>query len=121
MKNNTLVVHDCEHTMTRAYREGARAFRRSVPWNCNPYRPDTDGHEAWSDGHVNDSAGEHYRFGKDLVEAPCNGARFEMDASVPRESWGDVSNEWHAQQRQAFEQVANAKAARPQGALAAAL
>lgn len=121
MKNNIIVVHDSEYVMNQAYLNGAQAFRRSVPWNCNPHREDSEAHEAWSNGHVNDSAGEHYRFGKDLVAVSRNGARFEMDPGVPRQSCGDVCDDWHSQQRKTFEQVARAKATRPQDALAAAL
>jgi len=32
MRNNTVVVHDSEYLMNKSYREGAMAFRHSVPW-----------------------------------------------------------------------------------------
>lgn len=106
MPNNTLVVHDSEYSMTKNYREGALAFRRSVPWSCNPHRHGSQAHQDWDYGHVHDSAGEHFRFGLDLLKAPLKGSRFEMDEKVPRIEGGDVDPSWHAQQVKELTRVA---------------
>ena len=100
--NNTLVVHDSEYTMTAAYKAGALAFRSSIPNNCNPHRFHSQAHDDWDFGHVNDSAGEHFRFGSDVLAAPRRSQRFEMDPQVPRIDGGDVDDDWVHGQRKAL-------------------
>ncbi len=98
MPNNTLVVHDTEYEMSPAYLRGAQAFRDSVPNNCNPHRFGSAAHDAWDYGHVNESVGEHLRYGEDLLAARKRGMRFEMDPAVPRTALGEVERDWaHAQ------------------------
>lgn len=111
MRNNTIVVHDSEYLMNKSYREGAMAFRHSVPWSCNPYRDGTSAYDGWDSGHVNESAGEHFRFGQDLVMAPLTGARFEMDDKVPRIQGGDVEPRWAQEQLDRARQLAKHLAA----------
>lgn len=99
MKNNSLVVHDTVYEMNRAYRAGAQAFRNGVPNSCNPHGVYTQAHECWDAGHVNESAGEHFRFELDLLSAPRNGTCFNMDPAVPRENGADVDADWELVQR----------------------
>lgn len=93
-KNNTLVVHDTEYEMNAAYLAGAQAFRDNVPNSCNPYRHLSQSHDFWDYGHVNESADEHFRFGRDVLTAPRDGSRFEMDPQVPRDNGADVNSDW---------------------------
>lgn len=102
-KSNTLVVHDTEYELTRAYKAGALAFRNSVPNNCNPHRFNTQSHDEWDYGHVNESAGEHFRFGLDLMAQPASGKRFEMDPDVPRTDGADPDDAWVEQQRKTLQ------------------
>ena len=94
MPNNTLVVHDTEYEMNAAYLRGAQAMRDSVPNGCNPYRFGSAAHDQWDYGHVNESVGEHLRYGEDLLAAPKRGLRFEMDAAVPRPDGNEVDRDW---------------------------
>lgn len=54
----TIVINDTEYTLTKAYKEGAEAFKAGVPWFANPYRMGTNAHDEWGDGHVNESEKE---------------------------------------------------------------
>jgi hypothetical protein len=99
MKLNELVAGDSVYTMTKAYRDGAQAMRDSVPFTCNPYRNrDSQQYYDWDDGHTNEAAGEHVRFGTDMLGAPLNGRRFEEDPAVPRDQYSSVSNDWYQAQ-----------------------
>lgn len=98
MKNNVIVIGDSEYVMSQAYLNGARAFRRGTPFSCNPHAFDSDAHNAWDWGHTHEAAGEHFRFGQDLITAKRNGVRFELDPLVPRDEHGDPQNGWVAEQ-----------------------
>lgn len=102
MKNNTIVIGDAEHVMTQAYLNGARALRRGVPFSCNPHGHGSQAYDDWDWGHTHDAAGEHYRFGTDLVDAKRNGSRFELDDKVPRDENGDPQDSWVFAQKKAF-------------------
>ena len=91
---NRIVIHDCIHDMTIAYRNGARALRNEIPFFCNPHREDSQDHCDWNHGHDNDAAREHLRFGIDLIEVPAEGKTFEDDPDVLRNSIGDVDEGW---------------------------
>lgn len=95
---NELVCGDTVYEITPAYREGAIALRDNVSYRSNPY-PNTgrlcDSHDAWATGHSNEEAGEHFRFGKDIIYANDKGIRFEEDTSVPRDNDGNVLDEWY--------------------------
>lgn len=97
--SNTLVVHDTEYEINPRYLDGALAFRGGVPYSCNPHRFGTQSHDDWDYGHVNESAGEHFRFGIDIVLSKRAGQRFEMDPSTPRNQCGDVEWGWLRGQR----------------------
>lgn len=99
MPNNSIVIHDTVYEMTNAYRRGAQAFRDNVSNSCNPYRPHSQSHDEWDYGHVLESAGEHFRGGEDILAAKRDGRRIAMDSSVPRDTHGDVNDEWHHQER----------------------
>lgn len=102
MKNNTIVIGDSEYVMTQAYLNGALALRRSVPYSCNPHTHGTQAHDDWDWGHTHDAAGEHFRYGKDLITVKRNGSRFEIDESVPRDENGDTQDNWVYAQRKAL-------------------
>lgn len=93
-RHNTILHGDECREMTLAYLEGARACRRDSSWHSNPYRSGSQKHEDWSEGHTQEAAGEHFRFGIDLVETPAAGEEFGMDPSVPRDGFG-VDIEWY--------------------------
>lgn len=97
--NNIIVVHDTEHEASKSYMAGAQAFRDNTPWNLNPHRDGTRAHEDWASGHENDSGGEHFRWGVDVMAVPRDGARFEMDPAMPRLENGDVDDDWVRAQR----------------------
>lgn len=80
---NVLICGDTEYTLTPAYKRGARAMRERIPYRCNPYRHGCQSHEDWNAGHENESAGEHIRFGRDLIEARNAGEWFDADPNVP--------------------------------------
>ena len=96
-RDNTLVCGDTEYVLTAAYRRGASALRDGISCNANPFRNGCQSHEEWSNGHINESAGEHVRFGRDLIEAEPAGEYFKEDPEVPREASGDVEPDWYAQ------------------------
>lgn len=102
MKNNVIVIGDSEYVMSQAYLNGAQAFRRGTPVSCNPHAFDSQNNEDWDNGHTNDSVGEHFRFGQDLVSAPRKGSRFELDPAVPLDENGEPKDPWVAEQRKAF-------------------
>lgn len=96
MSLNTLVIGDTEYALSKAYCDGARALREGVPYNSNPnYGSSSQAHEDWSAGHVNESAGEHFRFGQDLLQVPHNSLRFEEDPAVTRDAHGEVCLVWY--------------------------
>ncbi len=66
-----------------AYRAGARAMRQGIPYGIsNPYRTFTQQHDQFNYGHVNESAGEHIRFGVDVIEAADAGQCFKEYPAV---------------------------------------
>lgn len=96
MKNNTIFIGDSMYAMTAAYRAGALAMRRQIPWNrCTEYTGQR--REEWEQGHCHESAGEHIRFGKDLITANKSGTAFNEDPSVPRDEYGVVKS-WYKEQ-----------------------
>lgn len=77
MKSDTLICGDEMYHIDTAYKAGARAMRQGIPWNVgNPYRDGTQQYDQWSYGHVNESAGEHIRFGVDVIEVAVTGQCF---------------------------------------------
>lgn len=64
---------------------------------CNPFRGGTRSHDDWSNGHTHEAAGEHLRFGLDLIKDKPAGSRvFEIDPDVPRDLDGNVDMEWYS-------------------------
>ena len=104
MTNNTIVIGDDGYEVTKAYREGALAMRAQTPWNCCPVSGTR--REEWEHGHCNESAGEHIRFGKDLIAQPRKGILFREDPDVPRDEFG-VIKEWYCSALQAVSAVAH--------------
>lgn len=92
MKNNQIIIGDSSYVVTAAYREGALAMRSQIPWNRCPLSGER--REEWEAGHCNESAGEHIRFGKDLVSQPKQGKVFREDPDVPRTEFG-VDKRWY--------------------------
>jgi hypothetical protein len=61
--------------------------------------------QSWEAGHCNESAGEHLRFGKDLLAQPKKGILFREDPAVPRDEYG-VDKAWCRQALQSVSSVA---------------
>lgn len=102
MKTNTLICGDTMYHLDAAYRAGAIAMRQRIPYSvANPHRADTQQHDQFDYGHVNESAGEHVRFGVDVIKAQQNGRCFEEDSSVPRDEYG-VDSDWYNNQLVVF-------------------
>lgn len=98
MPANKLVCGDTEFEITPAYRRGALALRAGVSYRFNPFRDGSRAHDDWNDGHVNEDAGEHLRFGIDVVSAKALGRTYEEDPATPRDASGNVDEAWHAAQ-----------------------
>ena len=91
-----IVCGDTLYEIDGAYREGAEAMRRLVPWHCNPHREGSRACGQWSTGHENEAAGEHVRFGVDVVAAGSPpGAVWEEDPAAPRDAQGRVDPDWY--------------------------
>jgi hypothetical protein len=103
---NKLLIGDTEYELSEAYIHGAKAFRANTPNNCNPHRYRSAIHDAWDYGHCNESAGEHFRFGQDVLVAARKGLRFEMDNAVPRVDGADPDYAWVCTQRKSFKATA---------------
>jgi len=93
-KSNEIVMGDAVYEMTPAYIEGARAMRAEITWHANPHPDGSQSYDDWDYGHTHEAAGEHLRFGLDLIAEPARGASFEEDASVPRDGNNDIDQEW---------------------------
>ena len=73
-KRNQLRIGDDVYDITVAYKRGAMDMRKSIPYNCNPYRNVySQDYYDWECGHANESCGEHIRNGVDVIHAPQNG------------------------------------------------
>lgn len=95
MKLNTLIVGDTEYTLSKAYRDGALAMRQRIPFTGNPFKdPDCQSYSDWDEGHTNESAGEHIRFGIDVITAPATGECFKLDPYAPYDEYG-VKYDWY--------------------------
>lgn len=92
---STVVVRGEAHVLGKGYRQGALAMRRRLPADANPHRPGSAAGARWAAGHANEAAGEHIRFGIDVIEAPGIGMVFEEDADVPRLPCGGVDMDWY--------------------------
>ena len=89
-KPNQIVIEDTIHDITPAYKAGAMAMRQGVSHKANPHEISTQQHWDWDAGHVNESCGEHHRFGLDLIELAPKGQLFDEDPAVTRDQWGEV-------------------------------
>jgi len=96
MRCNQLLCGDTLYEMSQAYLAGARALRRNVPFFANPHRDGSQRHADWAAGHDNEAAGEHVRYGRDLLLEPARGTEFGEDTEVPRIKTGDVDPDWYA-------------------------
>ncbi len=76
MTCNTLLIGDTEYRIDAAYAAGARAFRNSTPFNCNPHNPLSDRYSQWDAGHCHEAEGFHDIDRVDVIEARLSGARF---------------------------------------------
>jgi hypothetical protein len=95
-RNNAIMMGDTIYEVDKAYRDGAEAMRRRVPYNVgNPHRYGTYAHDQWNNGHAHEATGEHVRFGSDIITAPRTGRCFEEDPGVPRDEFG-VLMTWYA-------------------------
>ena len=82
-RNNKLVIGDTTYEMDAEYRRGALDARLRVPYQWKTS-------DQWGYGHTNECAGEHYRFGMDLIAALRTGSTFQEDPSIPRDDHGNV-------------------------------
>jgi hypothetical protein len=91
-KPNRLLCGDTLYDLTPAYIAGARALRKEVPHWANPYDDDTEEQDYadWDDGHTNEAAHEHHRFGEDVIALPPEGREIEEDPSIPRDEHGNI-------------------------------
>lgn len=100
---NEIVLSDTIYEMSPAYIEGARAMRAGISWHFNPHRDGSQSHDDWDYGHTHEAAGEHFRFGLDLIEAAATGASYEEDGAVPRDTDHNVDQAWIDMQLAALE------------------
>ena len=96
---NQLAVGRSVYTLNKAHREGAEAFRSGMPRTCNPHRVGTRAHYDWDAGYAQDAAGEHFRYGKDMLKEPRRAVLFMPDPHVPRDANRDVQHEWADKER----------------------
>lgn len=87
-KVNRILVGDTLYDVTGAYVKGALAMRGSVTHHANPYRGDRA--DEWSQGHDNEAAGEHFRFGRDVLSDPSDGREIGEDPALSRNEYGEV-------------------------------
>jgi hypothetical protein len=80
----TLRIGDTKHQMTKFYLDGARAYRKDTPFWENPFNEGTQRFHEWNCGYENEEAGEHMRFGIDLVEECEPGAVYNEDPDLER-------------------------------------
>jgi len=91
-----IVCGDTLYEVNKEYREGALAMRRMTPYHCNPYTDGSYKADQWNCGHTNEAAGEHIRFGVDIInEDPKKDIIFEEDPNVPRDKDGNVDWDWY--------------------------
>jgi|TARA_R100000687_G_scaffold81622_1_gene78981 hypothetical protein len=102
-KSNEVIMGDTVYEMSPAYIDGARAMRRSTTFHANPYSDRSQEHADWDFGHTHEAAGEHFRFGLDLIAQPATGASFEEDPAVPRDEDHNVDQDWIDKQMAARE------------------
>ncbi len=90
-----IVVGDKNYNMTPAYIAGAKAFRADQQTWDNPYNEDMQqmSYEDWEAGFDNEDAGEHKRFGKDLIEECEPGATYDEDPDLERDEYGYLIQE----------------------------
>lgn len=91
-----IILGDTKYEIDTAYRAGARAMRRGVPWDCSPHRHGSYAYDQWDAGHTHEAAGEHVRFGIDVITArrPAKYV-WQEDPTVPRDPHGNVDDDWY--------------------------
>lgn len=87
---NWINVSGQSYVMTTAYIAGALAMRSGHFYNLNPHKLGSQQHSHWAFGHANECAGEHSRFGEDLLKVVGQGKVFDEDPSVTRDEFGVV-------------------------------
>jgi hypothetical protein len=81
MKLNKLIVGDTEYILSKAYREGADAYRKGISYHDTPYHnANVQAFYDWDYGHTNESAKLHLVDGIDVILAPQNGTTFKIDS-----------------------------------------
>lgn len=99
MRKNSIVCGGVVYEIDAAYRAGAKATREGSPTSpSNPHRHGCYQSEQWNAGRINEAAGEHDRFGVDVICAQPVGQRFEEDLSKLRGTrTGDKPSLFNAQ------------------------
>lgn len=87
---NRLIIGDTIYDITPAYIAGARALRQETPHWANPYEDGTQDAYDWDDGHTNEAAHEHHRFGRDVIAMSPEGLEIAEDPSLPRDEHGNI-------------------------------
>lgn len=65
------------YEIDNAYREGALARRKWIPWASDRYPDSEEKSDQWSYGHTNEDAGCHTVDGIDVITAAPSGSTFE--------------------------------------------
>ncbi len=102
---NLLIIGDTQYTLDSFYIQGALAMRNSVPYSANPYRSFSGRHDQWNYGHENENAGEHVRFGVDVLSELPRGRVIAEDPATPRDERGEVDRTWYPQALKAAHQA----------------
>lgn len=99
-----LLIGDTEYEMSKEYIEGAIAMRMQTPYLCNPYKDNSEKHNAWNYGHQNESACEHIRMGCDVLLNAGSYEYWNDDPDVPRDEYG-VIKDWYNKKLNAIKSI----------------
>ena len=96
---NIIICGDTVYELNAAYLRGANAMRNEISFRDNPFGDGSYSHDQWEAGHEHEAAGEHFRFGRDVLNAiPPEGDTWREDKGVPRDSSHNVDMEWYEEQ-----------------------
>lgn len=95
LTSNCLLINDTEYNISAAYIEGATAMREGISYKHNPHNTNSMAYDSWNDGHSNESAGEHIRFGGDVLAVSGKGIHIMEDMSIPKDQYGNVKRGWY--------------------------
>lgn len=100
-RQKTLLCGDTEYELSPAYKQGALDCRNYISCYSNPFRDGSQKYYDWEYGHDNEAAGEHYRFGHDVItqSRKFSGSTIKDDPSIPRDEHGNVNEDWLESQK----------------------